>query len=194
MSKFKVYLAHSIHFKLIPKEKVSNILSRFMVRNSIMSTKSVYLHLSMFLMVSSFISCGGSKNVVREASTTNEIVQYATNYIGTPYRYGGTNNKGMDCSGLIYTSFIKYDQQIPRTTKGLSKFGQKISINKVRKGDLLFFKTSKKWGKINHVGLVVRANRDRIEFIHSTTSRGVIISEIDEKYWNNAYKFARRVL
>jgi cell wall-associated NlpC family hydrolase len=100
----------------------------------------------------------------------------------------------MDCSGLIYQSFLKYGKEIPRTTKQLSGYGQKIKLKNTQIGDLLFFKTSKKWGGINHVGLVTNIDGKYIEFIHSTTSRGVIVSKINEKYWAQAYKFARRIL
>ena len=76
----------------------------------------------------------------------------------------------------------------------MSKEGRKIKLNDVKKGDLLFFRTNKKNSRINHVGLVVDIHKNDIRFIHSTTSRGVIVSSIKEGYWNYAFVEARRVL
>ena len=98
----------------------------------------------------------------------------------------------MDCSGLIYTSFKEEEVVLPRTSRAMSTQGTKTSLKNVKVGDLLFFKTSKK-NVISHVGLVVKAGK-KIEFIHSSTSKGVTISSLDERYWNNAFAWARRIL
>ncbi len=100
----------------------------------------------------------------------------------------------MDCSGLIYTSFKKEKIALPRVSRDMAKEGKKISKEKISKGDLVFFKTNKNRNVINHVGLVVESKRGNILFIHSTSSRGVIISSLDEKYWRNAFVGGRRVL
>jgi cell wall-associated NlpC family hydrolase len=147
----------------------------------------------LIVMSSSLISCGGSKKVSQKSVNDQDIVQYASSFIGTPYRYGGTSRRGMDCSGLIYQVYLGQGKALPRTTKDLSRYGQKVQLNRARIGDLLFFKTSKKWGGINHVGLITKIDGNSIEFIHSTTSRGVIISGLNENYWSRAYKFARRI-
>ncbi len=148
-----------------------------------------------FSLLSLFVSCGGSKRAVTTSSNAQQITDYAKGFINTPYRYGGTTRQGMDCSGLIYQSFLQYGKTLPRTTKDLSTYGQKIKLKRVRVGDLLFFKTSKKlFGGINHVGLVVKSNGRDIQFIHSTSSRGVIITSLNEQYWSDVFKIARRVL
>ncbi|GAA4276842.1 C40 family peptidase [Aquimarina mytili] len=121
------------------------------------------------------------------------IVSYAKTFNGTRYKYGGTTKKGMDCSGLVYTSFKKENIILPRTSKTMATQGKPISLKKVGIGDLLFFKTNKRKNVISHVGLVVEV-RGTIKFIHASTSRGVIISSLDEKYWNKAFALARRVL
>ncbi|UOB18719.1 C40 family peptidase [Abyssalbus ytuae] len=125
---------------------------------------------------------------------TSKIIQTALSYNGTKYRYGGTTKKGMDCSGLIYTSFTTHNVSLPRTSSMMSTQGKKIQIREAREGDLLFFRTNKKKKGINHVGLIVATNGDDIKFIHATTSRGVIVSSIKEGYWNYAFVEARRVL
>ena len=124
----------------------------------------------------------------------DRIINTALAYSGVRYRYGGTTKKGMDCSGLLYVSFGENDIPLPRVSYQMADEGQKIKLNKVTKGDLLFFKTSKKGKKINHVGLVVAVDGRDIKFIHATSSRGVIVSSLQEGFWNYAFVKATRVL
>ena len=76
----------------------------------------------------------------------------------------------------------------------MAKKGTKVPLKSVQNGDLLFFKTKNKRNAINHVGLVIKEKNGDLEFIHSTTSNGVIISSIKETYWNKAFVEARRIL
>lgn len=156
------------------------------------------------------VSCGSSKKIVTNpngnqqpntsTSTTSEptiadkVVWTAVTYKGVPYKYAGTTKVGMDCSGLIYTSFKQRDVSIPRTSALMYETGVPIRLNEVRRGDLLFFKTSRKRGRVNHVGLVTSAENGDIRFIHSTSSRGVIVTSLSNKYWNDAFIEAKRVL
>ncbi|WP_062056718.1 C40 family peptidase [Aquimarina longa] len=121
------------------------------------------------------------------------IVNYAKTFSGTRYKYGGTTKKGMDCSGLVYTSFKKENIILPRTSKTMATQGKAISLKKVIIGDLLFFKTNKRKNVISHVGLVVQT-KGAIKFIHASTSKGVVISSLNEKYWNKCFTSARRIL
>lgn len=131
----------------------------------------------------------GHKNV-----KANEIISTALSYSGTRYKYGGTTKKGMDCSGLVYVSLKENDILFPRTSYQMALEGNKIRVNDVEKGDLLFFQTSKTGRRINHVGLVVDVDGDDIKFIHATTSRGVLVSSLREGYWNSAFVKAMRIL
>lgn len=153
-------------------------------------------------------SCGSSKKISskkptkhhiskaskKKITTADKIVWTAVSFKGVPYKYGGTNKKGMDCSGLIYTSFKKRNISLPRTSKLMYLKGNPIPLNSVKRGDLLFFKTTRKRGKVNHVGLITSVKNGTIRFIHSTSSRGVLISSLREKYWKNAFIKAKRVL
>ncbi len=153
-------------------------------------------------------SCGGSskkravissptKKTKSYSNPTNKkiksIIAHAKTFSGTKYKYGGTTKKGMDCSGLIYTSFKKENVILPRTSKTMATQGKPVSLKKVAVGDLLFFKTNKRKNVISHVGLVVQT-KGAIKFIHASTSRGVIVSSLNETYWNKAFASARRVL
>ena len=124
----------------------------------------------------------------------DRIINSALSYSGVRYKYGGTSRKGMDCSGLLYVSFAAHDVALPRVSYDMANEGKKIKLNKVAKGDLLFFKTKRRGKKINHVGLVVSVDDDDIRFIHSTSSRGVIVSSLREGFWNLAFVKATRVL
>lgn len=144
-------------------------------------------------------SCSTSKKVVAKTQKTtkisiaDKIIWTAVSYKGTPYKYGGTNKKGMDCSGLIFTSFKQRGIEIPRVSYIMATKGKEISLKNVKRGDLLFFKTSKTSKNINHVGLVTSVENG-IEFIHSSTSKGVMVSSLSNRYWNNAFVKAKKIL
>jgi cell wall-associated NlpC family hydrolase len=124
----------------------------------------------------------------------SNIVNNAKEYNGVRYKYGGTTSKGMDCSGLICTAFNSENIKLPRTSLAMSKEGSVIDLDDVQKGDLLFFQTNKNKKQVNHVGLVVQSLPGLVEFIHSTSSKGVIISNLNQSYWSLAFYQARRVL
>jgi len=154
--------------------------------------------ITFFIFILSFIftSCSSTRNSTkstRKYSKSDKIIQHAVAYKGTRYKFGGTTKRGMDCSGLIYVAFKKERIQLPRVSRAMATKGKKVSLRNVKRGDLLFFKTSRK-NRINHVGLVTSVKKGIIRFIHSTTSRGVIVSSLSEKYWKRAYTKAKRVL
>ncbi|WP_298535978.1 C40 family peptidase [uncultured Algibacter sp.] len=139
-------------------------------------------------------NAGSKKNTKTAKSKEANIIDYAKQFQGVRYKWGGTTKAGMDCSGLIYESFKTYDVVLPRISRDMAKKGKKISLKKVHQGDLLFFKTGNRRNSINHVGLIVAIRNNDIEFIHSTSSKGVIISHLNETYWLKAFHEARRVL
>ena len=180
------------------------------------------LRISLMVLIAIFLSsCGASKPKVVTTKTENkrtktkhydpevtrnnkmikpkddrvyDIVNYAISFEGTKYKYGGTTKRGMDCSGLLFVSFQENDIQLPRTSRAMSLQGERLYLKDVTVGDLLFFETNKNRKVINHVGLVVDISQGDILFIHSTTSRGVVISKLSENYWNNSFVMARRVI
>lgn len=162
-----------------------------------MVKKLLLILLGSFLMV----SCGSSKKVTssqsskkKEVTVADKIVWTAVSYKGVPYKFGGMSKRGMDCSGLIHTSFKQRNVELPRTSKEMYTKGYDISLRKVQRGDLLFFKTARKRGRVNHVGLVTSVKNGDIRFIHSTSSRGVIVTSLWQDYWKRAFIKAKRVL
>lgn len=130
----------------------------------------------------------------KASKKVSKVIKTAMDYSGTPYRYGGTTKRGMDCSGLIYVAFKENGIALERVSRSMAKQGKKIKLKQVQKGDLLFFTTSKNRRRINHVGLVVSVRGNDIQFIHATTSRGVLVSSLNEGYWNYAFNHARKIL
>jgi probable lipoprotein NlpC len=122
-----------------------------------------------------------------------KLLAAAAKYEKTPYRYGGIDQNGIDCSGLVYTSFKDaLSVSVPRTTTGLYAWVEKIATEKLQPGDLVFFKTIG-LGVVSHVGIYAGGKR----FIHSASEgpvTGVMYSSLDESYWARTYTGAGRVL
>ncbi|WP_299057205.1 C40 family peptidase [uncultured Polaribacter sp.] len=127
-------------------------------------------------------------------SKSAKIIAKALEYKGVRYKFGGTTKKGMDCSGIVYVAYASEKVNLPRVSREMAKVGKQTTLRNVVKGDLLFFKTNRKYRKINHVGLVVSHKKGSIRFVHATSSRGVIVSSLSEKYWKNAFVKAVKVL
>jgi cell wall-associated NlpC family hydrolase len=121
-----------------------------------------------------------------------QLINAASANLGAHYRSGGSSPEGFDCSGLMYFTFNKFDIVLPRSSNEMSNLGSVLNPNQIRKGDLIFFKTN---GRkiINHVGMVVEVLDDEIKFIHSATSKGVIISSTKEPYYKKTFAQVNRV-
>lgn len=123
-----------------------------------------------------------------------EILKDAEKYLGAPYQYAGNTSAGFDCSGFTTKVFDENNTKLPRRSEDQSTAGEQIPIKEAKPGDLVFFATAG-GSRVSHVGIVHDIGNDgEVKFIHASTSKGVIISSLNEKYWNKAYLFARRVL
>lgn len=122
------------------------------------------------------------------------VLNNAENYLGTPYKYAGNTPAGFDCSGLVCKVFDENKIQMPRRSADQAKQGRSINVSEAKPGDLIFFATTG-GSAVTHVGIVHDIlNSGEVTFIHSSTSKGVIISSLNEAYWNKAFLFARSVL
>ncbi|WP_430614232.1 C40 family peptidase [Flavobacterium sp. JP2137] len=123
---------------------------------------------------------------------TEQLLNVAEDFKGVRYRFGGTSRDGMDCSGFVSTAFNAFDIALPRSSRDMASIGQKINSSEAQKGDLIFFKTGKK-SRISHVGIIVEVKGEDIKFIHSSTSKGVIVSSLNEAYYNRTFAQINRV-
>ena len=118
----------------------------------------------------------------------SKIIKTAKKYIGVPYKWGGTTPKGFDCSGYVQYVFNKHGIELPRTSREQYYTGYKVSKSNLQPGDLVFFNTSGKG--VSHVGIYIGDG----DFIHSASSKGIVIADLFGNYWSSYYLGARRVL
>lgn len=176
---------------------------------SIMRFKSSYCFSILLLVVLLLSSCGVNKQSNKYANTkvtelseklripidysdkNIPLYQEVSAWLGVPYRYAGNTKKGTDCSGFVSEVYYKlYGIRLERSSDGqAAKNVKKVSKKKLQTGDLVFFKTSKKSKKINHVGIYLKDGR----FIHASTSKGVVVSDLDQKYYQNTWVKGGRI-
>jgi lipoprotein Spr len=116
----------------------------------------------------------------------------ASQWIGTPYRYGGNSKRGVDCSGfasILYRDV--YGKRLMGSSAGMLRYNcKKVKRSGLREGDLIFFRTDRGNRKTpNHVGIYLKNDK----FIHATTSKGVTISSLSEPYYLRALITGGRV-
>lgn len=137
-----------------------------------------------------------SDSITRKNSKqVDQIIGYAKKFLGTPYRYAGSTPSGFDCSGFIYYVMGNFGFELTRSSYGLAEFGKTIKLADIRPGDLMFFKgRSTGSTRVGHVALVVEVTPDAIKFIHSSTSRGVVIDNFKtSKYYIPRYITTKRL-
>lgn len=129
----------------------------------------------------------------RKQYNTEEFIRLGTimrTYLGKPYKGKSRYEVGIDCSMFTRDVFRKFDQtELPRTAAAQYEAGAQVQPRLLAMGDLVFYKTERKT-KVSHVGIYLSHN----EFMHASSSRGVIISNMSEKYWAKRFVGARRIL
>lgn len=125
------------------------------------------------------------------ASKADSLIAKAKNFIGLPYRFGGTSPvSGFDCSGFMqYVYKQTANINLPRTSGSMAQVGERVSRDELKPGDMVFFSLG--GGRISHVGMYIGEGR----FIHSpSTGKTISITSLDTGYWANKFVTARRVL
>jgi probable lipoprotein NlpC len=125
------------------------------------------------------------------ADARARLITAAQQYRGVPYRYGGMDRRGLDCSGLVFLSFRDGLQvEVPRRAEDLYHWTERLEKDQIQPGDLVFFQQN---GRIFHVGIYIGEGW----FFHSASSgpkTGVIYSRLDERFWSRNYAGAGRAL
>ncbi len=126
-------------------------------------------------------------NLDQPAQIEKQLLTQFNEWKGAQYKLGGLSKKGIDCSGFVYLTFNqKLGINIPRTTALQINIGKEVSKKHLKTGDLVFFKTST---KVRHVGIYLSKGN----FLHASTSKGVMISSLNNTYWASKYWKSRRV-
>ena len=123
-----------------------------------------------------------------EKIKNQKLFEYITQWWAVPYRIGGTGMNGIDCSAFVKGITTEaFSINLPRTSREQADYSSTISKEELREGDLVFFNTG---GGISHVGMYLSNNK----FVHASTSMGVVISDLNETYWNKRFVKAGRIL
>ena len=109
-------------------------------------------------------------------------------WLGTPYRYGGINKRGVDCSGFVCVVFREINRaKLPHSTRKMRKYGKVVQLKQASPGDLVFFRNSLR--SVNHVGIFMGNGK----FAHASSSKGVIYSNLNDSYYSRRLLEVRRI-
>ncbi|MBD5259241.1 MAG: C40 family peptidase [Bacteroides sp.] len=130
--------------------------------------------------------------------TASKMVNYAARFLGTRYSLGSAGPKAFDCSGFTSYVFKNFGITLSRTSREQYQQGEKVSVNNLRPGDLLFFscRTSGR-GQVGHVAIVASVDHatGTCQFIHASTKKGVTYQKFpDNGYYSRNFIGARRIL
>ena len=129
------------------------------------------------------------EQMVQNVDIKSRLMDQYADWKGVRYRFGGNNKRGIDCSAFVQTTFREqFDLDLPRTTAEQKDSGQRVQRTKLRPGDLVLFRTGGATGR--HIGIYIGNDN----FVHASTSNGVMISSLNNTYWKARYRDARRVL
>ena len=123
-----------------------------------------------------------------ENITCSNVISAARPWLGVPYKYGGSDYGGVDCSGFVQQIYRQvFEITLPRTTGAMFEGGAFVRAGWLSCADLLFFKNVRGAG-VDHVGIYIGNNK----FVHASTSQGVVISDLTSDYYSEHFVAARR--
>jgi cell wall-associated NlpC family hydrolase len=132
---------------------------------------------------------------IKPVKIRDNIVNFGTDLLGTPYVEASSSKAGFDCSGFVYYVFKHHKIQIPRSSSQFKNFGKEIPIENVKKGDILLFLSPTR-NNIGHIGIVTNPKGKHSDFIHATSGREmkVIISSLKQEGYTRRFVKAIDVL
>lgn len=155
-------------------------------------TNMVKLFTSLFLLLAAYPSnCSSPKT--SEQQEREAIVAKAQSLLGTAYRYGNCSpEQGFDCSGFVYYVFQFFNFDVPRSSKAYATL-PKTCLQEAKVGDIIVFTGYKNRNKTpGHVGIISKIERNKLFFIHSSTYKGVIESELYGSHYKQRYLFVTK--
>lgn len=133
----------------------------------------------------------GNKRFDALPDASQRLIKEADSWLGTPYAFGGTEKKkGVDCSGLTTRVYLDaLNIKLPRSSSQQQQWCVPMPVDSLMIGDLVFFSPGGKNGSVTHVGIYIGDGR----MIHSSTSRGVVVTDLSDAYFKRTYHSAGRV-
>ncbi|MBK8701087.1 MAG: C40 family peptidase [Saprospiraceae bacterium] len=131
-----------------------------------------------------------------ESELRDNVITTAAKLLGSPYRTGGTKESGFDCSGFVRHVLSQNNIYISRSSITQVSDGVKVDLSEVKPGDILIFKgANRKARRPGHTGLVHHIDENGvIYFIHSASSKGITIDNLNMGYYKNRFITARDVI
>ncbi|WP_229599002.1 C40 family peptidase [Runella sp. CRIBMP] len=129
------------------------------------------------------------------ANYVRDVVNTARTFTGTPYRSGGNDRRGIDCSGLVASVYSEVGLKVPRISWQQAEFGTEVEeVHDIKAGDWIFYvPDAGKAGYVSHVGIVTEVRgKNEILFIHASSSKGVREDNLYSKYFKNRFVKAIR--
>ncbi len=146
---------------------------------------------SVRLQLEALYKGGMGKTIPLNGITPDMIINTAKSYIGIKHKFGGKDKNGLDCSGLVYLTFKEFGIELPCSSQEQSRYGNIIADKKsLKRGDFVFFiRNYETKDLITHIGIYLGND----EMIHTSSKRGVIISNINDSYWIDKFIFGTRI-
>lgn len=138
----------------------------------------------------SFVSEGESSTFTENGIRKDQIMESILGWLGTPYRFGGTSRKSIDCSAFTQSIFQEAAEvKLPRTARWQYTLGEKIeNLDELQFGDLIFFHT-RSYARASHCGIYLGDNL----FAHASSRYGVTVSSLESGYYNKRFIGGRRL-
>lgn len=177
--------------ELSSKIKGANVYknSNELVATSTLVKKTSISKSSLESLSSSLIGYVPSSNNKSEM-ISDEVMYKVIEYLNTPYLWGGTSKRGIDCSAFVQTvMYQSIGVMLPRTSYEQSNVGEDVTRSELKFGDLLFFDTMSK-GRVSHVGIYLSDGY----FVHSGSKTGVIVASLDSDFYSRVFLKAKRVI
>lgn len=122
-----------------------------------------------------------------QPQTADRVIEVGREFMGVPYKWGGVDPNGWDCSGFVQEVFRLGGHQVPRLADAQYEACSRVQVNELQAGDLVFFNTD--GTGVSHVGIYTAGRR----FLHASSSRGVVEDSLDDSYFATRYYGAGRL-